>query len=144
LNPFGVITTIGLGGTFETGLARAGTLGVGLPGIGLPVVLILSPAFLFVAFVVFLASPFLTGLRVGLETVPLLDLVFLTLLIDALTDFVRKPQIGAQGLVYVKYNSDQTIKSSIDNTGQRVVVRASYEDPTQPDIIHNRIIRASD
>jgi len=38
----------------------------------------------------------------------------------------------------------RAIKSSIDNTGQRVVVRASYEDPTQPDIIHNRIIRASD
>ena len=35
--------------------------------------------------------------------------------------------------------------SHIDNTGQRVVVWASYEDPTQPDvIIHNRIIRASD
>ena len=38
----------------------------------------------------------------------------------------------------------RAIKSSIDNTGQRVVVRASYEDPTQPDVIHNRIIRASD
>ena len=38
----------------------------------------------------------------------------------------------------------RAIKSSIDNTGQRVVVRASYEDPTQPDVIHNRIIRAKD
>ena len=38
----------------------------------------------------------------------------------------------------------RAIKSSIDNTGQRVVVYASYEDPTQPDVIHNRIIRASD
>lgn len=38
----------------------------------------------------------------------------------------------------------RAIKSSIDNTGQRVVVRTSYEDPTQPDVIHNRIIRASD
>ncbi len=38
----------------------------------------------------------------------------------------------------------RAIKSSIDNTGQRVVVRASYEDPTQPDVVHNRIIRASD
>ena len=32
----------------------------------------------------------------------------------------------------------------IDENGQRVVVWASYEDPTQPDVIHNRIIRASD
>ena len=36
----------------------------------------------------------------------------------------------------------RAIKSSIDNTGQRVIVRASYEDPRQPDVIHNRIIRA--
>ncbi len=34
--------------------------------------------------------------------------------IDALTDFVKKPQIGAQGLVYVKYNEDGTFKSSVD------------------------------
>jgi len=31
-----------------------------------------------------------------------------------------------------------------DKSGQRVVVWASYEDPTQPDVIHNRIIRAND
>jgi len=36
------------------------------------------------------------------------------------------------------------IDSRIDNSGQRVVVYASYEDPTQPDVIHNRIIRATD
>lgn len=34
--------------------------------------------------------------------------------LDKLTDFVRKPQIGAQGLVYVKYNIDGTFKSSVD------------------------------
>ena len=34
--------------------------------------------------------------------------------LDALTDFVRKPQIGANGLVYVKYNEDGTFKSSVD------------------------------
>jgi len=34
--------------------------------------------------------------------------------LDKLTDFVRKPQIGAKGLVYVKYNSDGTFKSSVD------------------------------
>ncbi|TLX77467.1 aspartate--tRNA ligase [Labilibacter sediminis] len=34
--------------------------------------------------------------------------------LDKLTDFVRKPQIGAQGLVYVKFNTDGTFKSSVD------------------------------
>ena len=34
--------------------------------------------------------------------------------LDALTDFVKKPQIGAKGLVYVKYNEDGTFKSSVD------------------------------
>jgi aspartyl-tRNA synthetase len=41
--------------------------------------------------------------------------------LDKLTDFVRKPQIGAKGLVYVKYlsaeqagNEDVTFKSSVD------------------------------
>ncbi len=34
--------------------------------------------------------------------------------IDILTDFVRKPQIGAKGLVYVKCNEDGSFKSSVD------------------------------
>lgn len=34
--------------------------------------------------------------------------------LDKLTDFVRKPQIGAKGLVYVKCNADGTFKSSVD------------------------------
>ncbi|MBE9468729.1 MAG: aspartate--tRNA ligase [Bacteroidetes bacterium] len=34
--------------------------------------------------------------------------------LDALTDFVRRPQVGAKGLVYVKYNEDGTFKSSVD------------------------------
>lgn len=34
--------------------------------------------------------------------------------LDQLTDFVKRPQIGAKGLVYVKFNSDGTVKSSID------------------------------
>jgi len=34
--------------------------------------------------------------------------------LDALTDFVKRPQIGANGLVYVKYNEDGTLKSSVD------------------------------
>ncbi len=34
--------------------------------------------------------------------------------LDQLTDFVKQPQIGASGLVYVKYNTDGSIKSSVD------------------------------
>ncbi len=34
--------------------------------------------------------------------------------LDQLTEFVKKPQIGAKGLVYVKFNTDGTVKSSID------------------------------
>ncbi|MCX6182318.1 MAG: aspartate--tRNA ligase [Bacteroidetes bacterium] len=34
--------------------------------------------------------------------------------LDALTDFVKKPQIGATGLVYLKCNLDGTYKSSVD------------------------------
>jgi aspartyl-tRNA synthetase len=34
--------------------------------------------------------------------------------LDELTDFVKKPQIGASGLVYIKYNVDGSIKSTID------------------------------
>ncbi|WP_421764342.1 aspartate--tRNA ligase [Ekhidna sp.] len=34
--------------------------------------------------------------------------------LDALTDFVKKPQIGAKGLVYVKCNEDGSFKSSVD------------------------------
>ena len=34
--------------------------------------------------------------------------------LDQLTDFVMRPQVGAKGLVYVKFNADGTVKSSID------------------------------
>ena len=34
--------------------------------------------------------------------------------LDALTDFVKRPQVGMKGMVYVKYNEDGTLKSSVD------------------------------
>jgi len=34
--------------------------------------------------------------------------------LDDLTEFVKRPQIGAKGLVYLKYGIDQTLKSSAD------------------------------
>jgi aspartyl-tRNA synthetase len=34
--------------------------------------------------------------------------------IDELTDWVKRPQIGAKGMVYAKYNTDGSFKSSVD------------------------------
>ena len=34
--------------------------------------------------------------------------------LDALTDYVRRPQVGAKGMVYIKYNEDGSFKSSVD------------------------------
>jgi aspartyl-tRNA synthetase len=34
--------------------------------------------------------------------------------IDALIDWVKRPQVGAMGMVYVKYNEDGSFKSSVD------------------------------
>ncbi len=34
--------------------------------------------------------------------------------LDALIEWVRRPQVGAKGLVYVKYNEDGSFKSSVD------------------------------
>ncbi|MCE7058643.1 aspartate--tRNA ligase [Dyadobacter sp. CY343] len=34
--------------------------------------------------------------------------------IDELTDWMKRPQIGAKGLIYVRYNADGSIKSSVD------------------------------
>lgn len=34
--------------------------------------------------------------------------------LDELTDFVKRPQIGAKGLVYIRFNEDGTVKSSVD------------------------------
>jgi aspartyl-tRNA synthetase len=34
--------------------------------------------------------------------------------IDELTEFVKRPQIGAKGLIYLRYNADGSLKSSVD------------------------------
>lgn len=34
--------------------------------------------------------------------------------LDELTEFVKKPQIGASGLIYVRFGTDGTVKSSVD------------------------------
>ena len=47
--------------------------------------------------------------------------------LDKLTDFVRKPQIGAKGLVYARYNEDGTIKSSVDKFYDQEALKAWAE-----------------
>jgi aspartyl-tRNA synthetase len=34
--------------------------------------------------------------------------------LDALTDWVKRPQLGMKGLIYLKYNEDGSLKSSVD------------------------------
>jgi aspartyl-tRNA synthetase len=43
--------------------------------------------------------------------------------LDELTDFVKRPQIGAKGLIYVRYNGDGTLKSSVDKFYDEEVLR---------------------
>ncbi|MBQ7571125.1 MAG: aspartate--tRNA ligase, partial [Bacteroidaceae bacterium] len=42
--------------------------------------------------------------------------------LDQLTDFVRRPQIGAKGLVYARVGEDGTVKSSVDKFYQPEVL----------------------
>ena len=44
--------------------------------------------------------------------------------LDELIDFVKRPQIGAKGLVYIKYNEDGSVKSSIDKFYREEVLRS--------------------
>src|SRR5258708_15857950 len=46
---------------------------------------------------------------------------------DELTEWVKRPQIGMQGLVYIKYNADGSLKSSIDKFYSEDRLRAIAE-----------------
>lgn len=43
--------------------------------------------------------------------------------LDGLTDFVRRPQVGAKGLVWVKMEADGTVKSSVGKFFEEAVLR---------------------
>ena len=47
--------------------------------------------------------------------------------LDELTEWVKRPQIGAKGLVYIKCNADGTIKSSVDKFYSQEQVKAMAE-----------------
>lgn len=47
--------------------------------------------------------------------------------LDALTDFVKRPQVGAKGLVYARVEADGHVKSSVDKFyGQEVLQQAAH------------------
>ncbi len=56
---------------------------------------------------------------------------------DELTDWVKRPQIGMQGLVYIRYNEDGTIKSSVDKfySEEKLLSIASYCQSQKGDVI---------
>ncbi|NLO71772.1 MAG: aspartate--tRNA ligase [Porphyromonadaceae bacterium] len=59
-------------------------------------------------FVVFDSAPYVGGICAqGCATYTRKQL-------DQLTDFVKRPQVGAKGLVYIRFNEDGTVKSSVD------------------------------
>ena len=47
--------------------------------------------------------------------------------LDEITDWVKRPQIGAKGLVYVKCNADGTFKSSVDKFYDEATLKAWAE-----------------
>ena len=47
--------------------------------------------------------------------------------LDELTEWVKRPQIGAKGLVYIKCNADGTFKSSVDEFYSQEQVKAMAE-----------------
>ncbi len=57
--------------------------------------------------------------------------------LDVLTDFVKRPQVGAKGLVYAKINADGTVKSSVDKfyTNQDLVKWAERLDAKPGDLM---------
>jgi aspartyl-tRNA synthetase len=44
--------------------------------------------------------------------------------VDELTDWVKRPQIGASGLIYIRMNSDGSVKSSVDKFFSEEQLRA--------------------
>lgn len=57
--------------------------------------------------------------------------------LDKLTDWVKRPQIGAKGLVYCKCNEDGTFKSSVDKffDGESLAAWAKHSEAAAGDLI---------
>lgn len=57
--------------------------------------------------------------------------------IDEITEWVKRPQVGAKGLIYIKFNADGTVKSSIDKfyTPEEVQKIAEATDAKAGDLV---------
>ena len=57
--------------------------------------------------------------------------------IDELTEWVKRPQVGAKGLVYIKYNADGSVKSSVDKfyTPEQVKAMAEAAEAVAGDLV---------
>ncbi len=57
--------------------------------------------------------------------------------IDELTDWVKRPQVGMQGLVNIKVNNDETVKSSVDKffSEEKLKAIADYTNAQPGDLI---------
>jgi aspartyl-tRNA synthetase len=57
--------------------------------------------------------------------------------IDELTEWVKRPQIGMQGLVNIKYNTDGSLKSSVDKffNGEKLKSFAEYAHAKPGDLV---------
>lgn len=57
--------------------------------------------------------------------------------LDELTDWVKRPQIGMQGLVNIKYNADGTLKSSVDKfySSEKLKAIADFANANPGDLI---------
>ncbi|HEX6335030.1 MAG TPA: aspartate--tRNA ligase, partial [Flavisolibacter sp.] len=77
--------------------------------------------------------------------------------VDELTDWVKRPQVGMQGMVYIRHNTDGTLKSSVDkffpeeklraiagfagaNPGDLVLILAGAEERTRKAISELRLL----
>jgi len=76
--------------------------------------------------------------------------------LDQLTDFVKRPQIGANGLIYIRYGADGSLKSSVDkfympddlkkvvqkfnaNPGDLILILAGVKEKTQKQLCELRL-----
>jgi aspartyl-tRNA synthetase len=57
--------------------------------------------------------------------------------LDELTDWVKRPQVGMQGLVYIRFNEDGSVKSSIDKFYSEEKIRsiAGFSNAQKGDLI---------
>ena len=65
-------------------------------------------------------------LRFGMKFVELMDILKRKQL-DALTEFVKRPQIGAKGMVYARVEADGNVKSSVDKFYTQEVLQQMKE-----------------